>query len=59
MTKEINDSINRILESASSGIGVSVRECEGFLNRIPGFTDKHTIEDTRDFLEFLGILMRT
>jgi len=54
MTKEINDSINRILESASSGIGVSVRECEDFLNRIPGFTDKHTIEDTRDFLEFLG-----
>lgn len=54
MTKEINDSINRILESASSGIGVSVRECEDFLNRIPGFTDKHTIEDTRNFLEFLG-----
>lgn len=54
MTKEINDSINRILESASSGIGVSVRECEEFLNRIPGFTDKHTIEDTRDFLKFLG-----
>lgn len=54
MTKEINDSINRILESASSGIGVSVRECEDFLNRIPGFTDKHTIEDTKEFLEFLG-----
>ena len=54
MTKEINDSINRILESASSGIGVSVRKCEDFLNRIPGFTDKHTIEDTRDFLKFLG-----
>ncbi|MBQ2608919.1 MAG: hypothetical protein II586_01000, partial [Butyrivibrio sp.] len=33
---------------------LDIKECEEFLNAVPGFTDKHTIEDTKDFLAFLG-----
>ncbi|MBO6240477.1 MAG: bifunctional folylpolyglutamate synthase/dihydrofolate synthase [Butyrivibrio sp.] len=54
MTNEIVESINRIIDSSENGKGLSVAECEAFLNAVPGFTDKHTIEDTRKFLDYLG-----
>ncbi len=54
MEKEVLDRVRRFITRADEGDNISVSECEAFLNDIPGFTDKHTIEDTRAFLEFLG-----
>ena len=48
------DLIANILARADKGNMPSIMECEEFLNQVPSFTDKHTIEETRDFLEFLG-----
>ncbi len=42
------------ISRADGGEHISVTECEDFLNQVPSFTDKHTIEDTRSFLDFLG-----
>lgn len=42
------------ISRADGGEHISVTECEDFLNQVPSFTDKHTIEDTRAYLDFLG-----
>ena len=42
------------ISRADGGENISVTECEDFLNQVPSFTDKHTIEDTRAYLDFLG-----
>ena len=47
-------SVTELLERADNGARITMRECEDFLNTIPGFTDKHSLEDTRRFLEYLG-----
>lgn len=46
--------IKKIINIVDGGGQLTLRECEEFLNSIPSFTTKHTTEDTRDFLEFLG-----
>ncbi len=46
--------IGELLERADNNAKITIAECDRFLNRIPSFSDKHTIEDTRAFLEFLG-----
>ena len=43
-----------LVEKADTVGKISYEECERFLDQIPGFTDKHSIEDTRAFLEYLG-----
>ncbi len=54
MEKEVLERVNSFITRADEGENISVSECEAFLNDIPGFTDKHTVEDTGKFLEFLG-----
>ncbi|MBQ7657806.1 MAG: bifunctional folylpolyglutamate synthase/dihydrofolate synthase [Butyrivibrio sp.] len=46
--------IDELLERAENGAKIKISECDSFLNQIPSFSDKHTIEDTRDFLDYLG-----
>ncbi|WP_242840780.1 bifunctional folylpolyglutamate synthase/dihydrofolate synthase [Butyrivibrio proteoclasticus] len=51
------DYLNRvedIIKRADEGDIASLSECEELLNAIPSFTDKHSIQDTKDFLEYLG-----
>ncbi|SCY69724.1 bifunctional folylpolyglutamate synthase/dihydrofolate synthase [Butyrivibrio sp. INlla14] len=54
MEKIISEEVNKIINIVDGGRQLTLRECEEFLNSIPSFTTKHTIEDTRDFLKFLG-----
>ena len=46
--------VDELINKADSGEKLTLRECEDFLNGVPGFTGKHTIEDTKEFLGFLG-----
>ena len=46
--------IGELLERADNSAKITISECDGFLNQIPSFSDKHTIEDTKGFLEYLG-----
>ena len=54
MDDMIKQKLDEFISRADAGQTIAVNECEVFLNSVPGFTDKHTIEDTRDFLSFLG-----
>ncbi len=54
MDEILQQSVEELLERADNGARITMRECEDFLNTIPGFTDKHSLEDTRRFLEYLG-----
>ena len=42
------------ISRSDKGEKITIEECEDFLNSVPSFTDKHTIEDTRQFMDFLG-----
>lgn len=46
--------VAEFISCADEGINLTLDQCDDFLNSIPGFTDKHSIEDTREFLEYLG-----
>lgn len=50
----VRGKVEEFISRFDRGDTITLAECESFLNEIPGFTDKHTIEDTRDFLAFLG-----
>ncbi|WP_029232384.1 bifunctional folylpolyglutamate synthase/dihydrofolate synthase [Butyrivibrio sp. VCB2006] len=50
----LNGEIAEFISRADAGNEIQLFECDDFLNSIPSFTDKHTIEDTKKFLEFLG-----
>ena len=54
MMTELFDKVAELIGKADAGNEIQLFECDDFLNSIPSFTDKHTIEDTRAFLEFLG-----
>ncbi|MBO4456162.1 MAG: bifunctional folylpolyglutamate synthase/dihydrofolate synthase [Butyrivibrio sp.] len=54
MCNELISKTEELIRRFDSNEKIDIKECEEFLNEVPGFTDKHTIEDTRDFLEFLG-----
>ena len=54
MEKIISEEVNKIINIVDGGRQLTLRECEEFLNSVPSFTTKHTIEDRRDFLKFLG-----
>ena len=42
------------ISRSDNGEKITLAECDDILNSIHKFTDKHTIEDTRRFLEYLG-----
>lgn len=54
MEKDLLDRIDGLISQGEIAGNLSVKECEDFLNSIPGFTNKHTIEDTRAFLNYIG-----
>ena len=54
MDDKLLQAAQELIERADNNAKITADECEAFLNLVPGFTDKHTIEDTRAFLEFLG-----
>ncbi len=54
MDKELENSIANLLSKSDLGEQITVSECENFLNNIPKFTVKHTIDETRAFLSYLG-----
>ena len=54
MNKELMKGAASFISRSDKGEKISVAECETYLNSIPSFTDKHTMEDTVAFLEFLG-----
>ncbi len=54
MEKDLLDRIDGLINQGEIVGNLSVKDCEDFLNSIPGFTNKHTIEDTRAFLDFIG-----
>ncbi|RKM58004.1 bifunctional folylpolyglutamate synthase/dihydrofolate synthase [Butyrivibrio sp. X503] len=54
MNKELIKGAASFISRSDKGEKISVAECEAYLNSIPSFTDKHTMEDTVAFLEFLG-----
>ncbi|WP_081860894.1 bifunctional folylpolyglutamate synthase/dihydrofolate synthase [Butyrivibrio sp. AE2032] len=54
MNDNLLGTAQELIERADNSAKITADECEAFLNQVPGFTDKHTIEDTRAFLEYLG-----
>ena len=54
MDDRLLQAVRVLIERADNNAKITADECEAFLNQVPGFTDKHTIKDTKDFLEFLG-----
>jgi len=54
MHNELLSKAEEFIRRSDNDEKLNVKECEEFLNTVPGFTDKHTIEDTKDFLAFLG-----
>jgi dihydrofolate synthase/folylpolyglutamate synthase len=47
-------SVAELLERAGNGAKITIKECDELLNSIPSFSDKHTLEETKDFLQYLG-----
>ena len=54
MKQELENWVADFISRSDNGEKIRISECEDFLNKIPGFTDKHSIDDSRKFLEFLG-----
>ena len=54
MHNELMKKVEEFIRRSDNDEKLDIKECEEFLNTVPGFTDKHTIEDTKDFLAFLG-----
>jgi dihydrofolate synthase/folylpolyglutamate synthase len=54
MDENLSLAVKELLDRADNNARITIGECEEFLNRVPSFTDKHTIEETKAFLEYLG-----
>ena len=54
MVDELIERIDSIMARIDAGEHLGFYECESFVERTPAFTEKHSIEETRSFLEFLG-----
>ncbi len=54
MDENLNLAVKELLDRADNNARVTMAECEEFLNKVPGFTDKHGVDETRAFLEYLG-----
>ncbi len=47
-------SVTEFLERADNNAKITIAECEELLNTVPKFTSKHSLEETRAFLDYLG-----
>ncbi|WP_022762490.1 bifunctional folylpolyglutamate synthase/dihydrofolate synthase [Butyrivibrio sp. AD3002] len=54
MMEELKNSINELLTRLDAGERLGFYECDRFVDQIPAFTEKHSVEETRKFLEFIG-----
>jgi dihydrofolate synthase/folylpolyglutamate synthase len=54
MNDEFLMRIDDIMKRIDSGERLGFYECERFISLIPAFTEKHSLEETRRFLEYLG-----
>ena len=54
MDEHLRAGVEELLLRADNNAKITLAECEAFLNTVPGFTDKHTTAETKEFLEFLG-----
>ena len=54
MIEELNERVEALIKRIEDGDRLGFYECESFIERIPAFTEKHSVEETRRFLEFLG-----
>ena len=54
MNNELKSAVEEMLARSGDGAKISLWDCEKFLNEIPKFTEKHGIEDTKEFLDYLG-----
>ncbi|MCR5671286.1 MAG: bifunctional folylpolyglutamate synthase/dihydrofolate synthase [Butyrivibrio sp.] len=54
MDEKLRAGVEDLILRADEDVKITMAECESFLNTIPGFTDKHSVEDTRAFLDYLG-----
>ncbi len=54
MEENLNLAVRELLDRADNNARITIRECEEFLDKVQKFTDKHGMEETRAFLEYLG-----
>ena len=54
MKDELTNRIEDIMSLLDAGEKPRFYECEQFIELIPAFTEKHSVEETRDFLEYMG-----
>ena len=54
MSEELSVRLEDMLARIDNGERLAFYECERFIESIPLFTEKHSVEQTRDFLEHLG-----
>ncbi len=54
MDDTLRSAVLELLERADNNAKITIAECEELLNMIPKFTTKHSLEETRAFLDYLG-----
>ena len=54
MSEDLTKNIDAILARLDAGERLGFYECDRFVDQIPAFTEKHSVEETRNFLEFIG-----
>jgi len=52
--EELYSKARAIIGRADAGTKITLEECELFINNLQKFTNKHSLEKTRDFLDFMG-----
>ncbi|MBE5826843.1 MAG: bifunctional folylpolyglutamate synthase/dihydrofolate synthase [Butyrivibrio sp.] len=54
MDEILQQAVSDFLKRCDNGEKITMGECEALINKVPGFTDEHGPETTREFLDFLG-----
>ena len=54
MDDTLYSSVTDLLDRADNNARITIAECEELLNTVPKFTTKHSLEETRAFLDYLG-----
>lgn len=52
--EEIHSNALELISRADAGNKINLEECEAFISALQKFTTKHSIEETREFLDFMG-----
>ena len=54
MSEDLTKNIDALIGRLDAGERLGFYECDRFVDHIPAFTEKHSVEETRNFLEFIG-----